>query len=160
MKGKIIFSITAIITLLFFLTSCSQDNDWGVDEYSTLAKNKMTRGGEGDDYVGPHYVQGEVVLRDEWPPFGDILITVSWPDCYGWNATLSADVHMESVPDSLLILHVAEASFHRNTDIVGKYSIRIDSTKYHNPNVHNYGRYEYNYEFQNVVKPDFNSHQN
>lgn len=44
MKKFILSTVIIAFAISCLITSCSQDEDWGMDEYSTLAGQKMTRG--------------------------------------------------------------------------------------------------------------------
>lgn len=41
---KLLFLLIASFAVLFSITSCSEDDDYSIKEFSTLAKYKMTRG--------------------------------------------------------------------------------------------------------------------
>lgn len=56
MKKFILSTVIIAFAISCLTTSCSQDEDWGMDEYSTLATKKMTRGsGEGVEYGDSNY---------------------------------------------------------------------------------------------------------
>ena len=48
MKKFILSTVIIAFAISCLITSCSQDEDWGMDEYSTLAGRRMTRSGEGN----------------------------------------------------------------------------------------------------------------
>lgn len=86
MKKFILSTVIIAFAISCLITSCSQDEDWGMDEYSTLAKNRATRSPEGN--IQPvrdekYYLEGSYthdISIDN--PKCTIHIHISWPEGY------------------------------------------------------------------------------
>lgn len=79
MKKFILSTVIIAFAISCLITSCSQDDDWGMDEYSTLAGRRMTRSGENTQMGNPYSV-----IKEEDVPDSAIIFKNRTIDCFGY----------------------------------------------------------------------------
>lgn len=78
MRKFILSMVIVAFAMSCLITSCSQDDILGMDEYSTLAGQKMTRSGENTHIGNPYSI-----INEEDVPDSAIIFENRTIDCYG-----------------------------------------------------------------------------